>query len=76
MPGTSFFPHHRRWDTRNAIVHALRCIRNNHPVAARIAISRAEAFNCIMYDCHDPLAYRYLMRINRIRAHLDQESAK
>lgn len=68
---TSLFPHHRRWDCRNAIVNAARYV-NDDRERARYWLGRADAFNCIMYDCKDPLAYRYLQRINKLRQQLDK----
>ena len=62
FPGTQFFPHHRRWDCRRAIVHAMRCMPDGW-----YWIGRAEAFNAVMFDCADPLASAYAARIEKIR---------
>jgi len=69
LPGTSVFPHHRRWSCREAIVGALR--DRDDPKRAAWWIGRADAFNLIMYDCNDPLAWAYRRRIEKIRKLLD-----
>lgn len=65
FPGTQLFPHHRRWDCRRAMVSALRC--RDAPIEAWFCLGRAEAFNAVMFDCGDPLASRYAIRIEKIR---------
>lgn len=66
LEGTSMFPHHRRWSCREAMIGALRW--RAVPAEAAWWLGRAMAFNLVMYDCGDPLAYRYLLRIRKIDA--------
>lgn len=73
LPGTSLFPHHRRWDCRKAIIEALRW--RDTPHEAAWWLGRASAMNAIMYDCHDPLAWRYAVRIDKVRRLLDERLA-
>lgn len=65
LPGTSLYPHHRRWDCRLAIIGALRW--RDDPSEREWYLGRAGAFNAIMFDCGDPLAARYASRIEKIR---------
>jgi hypothetical protein len=65
LPGTSLYPHHRRWDCRRAIIEALRW--RDKPAEAAWWLGRAEAFNMVMFDCADPLAAAYAARIEKIR---------
>jgi len=69
LPGTLLFAHHRRWDCRQAMLGALR--QRDYPKVASWHIGRASAFNAIMFDCNDPLARRYAVRIEKIRKLLD-----
>ncbi len=69
LPGTNFFPHHRRWDCRNAMLTALR-FRDDLETSSR-AIGRAQAFNAIMFDCGDPMAGRYASRLAKIEKIVD-----
>lgn len=66
LAGTSLFPHHRRWHCRNALLDALRF--RDVPSDFWRSIGRADAFNAIMYDVGDPLAYAYRRRIDRAKA--------
>jgi hypothetical protein len=65
LPGTMLFPHHRRWDCRKAIIGALR--DRDEPERRAWWLGRASAFNCIMFDCQDPLASAYARRIEKAR---------
>lgn len=74
LPGTTLFPHHRRWATRLAMISALQSLPDEL-CRARCFVARARAFNCIMFDCCDPMASRYAMRLDRIEALIDKETA-
>lgn len=65
-PGTSLFPHQRRWDCREAIIAALRW--RNERAEAEFLLGRAQAFNAVMFDCGDPLAACYADRIRKVSA--------
>lgn len=67
LPGTTLFPHHRRWDCRIAMVGAMRYMKDDK-AEAREYLARARAFNAIMFDCHDPMASRYAIRLDKIAA--------
>jgi hypothetical protein len=75
VEGTSFFPRHRRWDCRKAIIEALREVRD--PLLpdyerAWYHIGRAQAFNAIMFDFGDMLAPVYAGRIEKIQKRLSK----
>ena len=65
----SFFPHHRRWSCRLAMIAALRNL--DSPVQASASLARAVAFNAIMFDCEDPLAACYAGRLAKISKKID-----
>lgn len=71
LEGTTLFPHHRRWDCRVALIEALRYLNDLSTPSSRETVvyylGRAQAFNAIMFDCHDPLASAYARRIEKIR---------
>lgn len=73
LPGTSLFPHHRRWDCREALIEALRW--RDEPAAAEWYLGRAQAFNAVMFDCGDPLAARYADRIRKVSALVRNQTA-
>ena len=68
LPGTQLFPHHRRWDCRKEIISTLRALDDEDMERVYWHLGRASAFNAIMFDCGDPLAYRYAKRIEKLTA--------
>jgi hypothetical protein len=78
VEGTSFFPRHRRWDCRKAIISALRDVRDpmdSDYESAAYYLGRAQAFNAIMFDFGDMLAPAYAERIEKLKKLINARKA-
>jgi hypothetical protein len=71
LPFTALFPHKVRLACRRAIISALRS--RDSPEDFYFDIGLAQALNCVMFDCYDPLARAYSRRIEKVKKLVDEE---